>query len=912
LASRVALTEATASQLVTASGSLSTRVTAAEATSSAYVTASGSLSTRTTNSENYITAINAKTGSYATTGSNYFIGTQVITGSVYISSDLVVQGSSSLQNITASAVSIGTNTVILNTSTPILRFGGVSVSDSGSSQGRSGSLFWDSLADHWININPSGSDEGYNSAMIINGPKNTGSLGSESGLTEFYIPVSQGEDHITDSIIFQSGSTNIGIGTSVPTAKLDILASSAGSTANILRLKNTSNDTSTGLRVKWDFQSVEGAYLDVTTNSGGSKTMTVYLSAANATPVEVFNLAGSNKAATFAGSVTIAGTNDGAGTLYVSASASTNAARLRNNDASYGTLDVLNSNASGFGLYAVANKHYFSGNVGIGTSSPDRALVIQGSGESWIRSTTTATSTQSWLFGQDGARKGFEVYDATTSLTRFFIAPSTGNVGIGTTNPSDILDVQKNQNATTNFYFRNTDTTNASSRAYLNVIAGSTTLTLAALNSGDVYIAGTSGKSMYFQQNIGGTVNMLINSSGQVGIGTTGPGKRLELSEDNSSTTTTTGLRITNWSGTTDTRAGITFQNYDNVGAAIWSRRTGSTAGNLIFATNSGAGVTAETAVVERMRIDNTGNVGIGTSSPGSLLTVSGGTINGFTFAVTTNSTFAFTGTAYRTAVISHSGGDGNGLQFGYDATAGTGIIAASTNSAGAGLDFYTYNGSSWGGRMRITKDGAVGIGITSPNYRLQVNSSGVNSYMQFTSTTTGTTSSDGFIVGTGDAGDAIVLNRESTNVLFYTNNTERTRIMSGGAIGYGQSANGTPLRATLVKRGTTSITFSMSLNTIGAWRPGFATIRVSGGQNGLQEYWAAWFIYRITGYFGSGTSIGLLSSGGDTGSVSISSSSDQNSPQAFSITLTDSGTTTDTMIADLDVAYHEGIISLT
>jgi hypothetical protein len=103
-----------------------------------------------------------------------------------------------------------------------------------------------------------------------------------------------------------------------------------------------------------------------------------------------------------------------------------------------------------------------------------------------------------------------------------------------------------------------------------------------------------------------------------------------------------------------------------------------------------------------------------------------------------------------------------------------------------------------------------------------------------------------------------------------------------------------------------------MSLNTIGAWRPGFATIRVSGAQNGLQEAYAAWFIYRITGYFGAGTAINLLSSGGDTGSVSISSSSDQNSPQAFSITVTDSGATTDTMIADLDVAYHEGIISLT
>jgi len=218
LSTRVTATEATASALVTASGSLSTRVTAAEATASAYVTASGSLSARIASNE-------ARTGSFATTGSNYFIGTQVITGSVYITSDLIVQGSSSLQNITASAVSIGTNTVVLNTSTPILRFGGISVQDSGSAQGRSGSLWWDSLADHWIYVVPSGSAEGYNSAMLMNGPKNTGSLGSEAGLTTDYIPVSQGEDHITDSIIFQSGSRFIGIGTNIPTYNLHVKSS---------------------------------------------------------------------------------------------------------------------------------------------------------------------------------------------------------------------------------------------------------------------------------------------------------------------------------------------------------------------------------------------------------------------------------------------------------------------------------------------------------------------------------------------------------------------------------------------------------------------------------------------------------------------------------------------------------------
>ena len=231
---RTTNTEATTSAFVTASGSLSTRVTAAEATASAFITASGSLSARIASNE-------ARTGSFATTGSNFFIGNQVITGSVYIANDLVVQGSSSLQNITASVVSIGTNTVILNTNTPILQFGGISVFDSGSTQGRSGSLLWNSINDHWINVNPSGSDEGYNSAMVINGPKNTGSLGQEAGLTLNYIPVSQGEDHITDSVMFQSGS-NISVGTTNPVSYsgYNTLTIAGSTNGGVLAVRNPS------------------------------------------------------------------------------------------------------------------------------------------------------------------------------------------------------------------------------------------------------------------------------------------------------------------------------------------------------------------------------------------------------------------------------------------------------------------------------------------------------------------------------------------------------------------------------------------------------------------------------------------------------------------------------------------------
>jgi hypothetical protein len=130
------------------------------------------------------------------------------------------------------------------------------------------------------------------------------------------------------------------------------------------------------------------------------------------------------------------------------------------------------------------------------------------------------------------------------------------------------------------------------------------------------------------------------------------------------------------------------------------------------------------------------------------------------------------------------------------------------------------------------------------------------------------------------------------------------------GGIAMG-NADTYPKNIRFVKQGSTSITFTALLGTIGAWRPGHALIKVSGGQNGLQEYWAAWFYVRIIAYFASSAICTVVDSGGDTGSVSFSSSNDTNSPQTVNFILTDGGGTTNTMIADIDLTYNEGIVSI-
>jgi len=123
----------------------------------------------------------------------------------------------------------------------------------------------------------------------------------------------------------------------------------------------------------------------------------------------------------------------------------------------------------------------------------------------------------------------------TIDTNTLFVDSTNNSVGIGTITPSDVLDVQKNQNAITNFYLRNTDTTNASSRAYLNLISGTTSLVFKALNADHSFIDASS--DLYFQS--AGSVKMIIRNSGNIGIGTSVPTFQLQLSTDSAAKPTT-------------------------------------------------------------------------------------------------------------------------------------------------------------------------------------------------------------------------------------------------------------------------------------------------------------------------------------------------------------------------------------
>ena len=128
-----------------------------------------------------------------------------ITGSLTITQNLNVLGSSSITYTTASQLRVNDNVITVNASSPGVRFAGLSVLDSGSSPLVSGSFLFDSLNNQFIYVHTNQST--VTSSVVMVGAQTYNSLGNETLPTTNRVLKSLGQEHLGDSNISDDGTT---------------------------------------------------------------------------------------------------------------------------------------------------------------------------------------------------------------------------------------------------------------------------------------------------------------------------------------------------------------------------------------------------------------------------------------------------------------------------------------------------------------------------------------------------------------------------------------------------------------------------------------------------------------------------------------------------------------------------------
>jgi len=216
--------------------------------------------------------------------------------------------------------------------------------------------------------------------------------------------------------------------------------------------------------------------------------------------------------------------------------------------------------------------------------------------------------------------------------------------------------------------------------------------------------------------------NTTSSFTGNVGIGTTSPAYKLDVSgsgrfifRNNSSEIMD--LLLSTESANSLSKLSLLW--YGNETAAVKFGRGGdSTGGVLSFWTQANGGSTTE-----RIRIAGDGNVGIGTSSPLKTLDVfgsNGNTTSQIKVRSTGNTSAGYFGTFFNSLYISVGGTYDSGWSI--DGTNGIANIVMETSNGGSAIAFGTANGNTTATeRMRITSGGNVGIGTTSPSQVLHV-----------------------------------------------------------------------------------------------------------------------------------------------------------------------------------------------
>jgi len=325
--------------------------------------------------------------------------------------------------------------------------------------------------------------------------------------------------------------------------------------------------------------------------------------------------------------------------------------------------------------------------------------------------------------------------------------------------------------------------------------------------------AGTAGNAISFTQ------AMTLDASGNLGIGTSSPAKKLELYSSQNANVELLRLNNPDVNGL-GTQIGFTqgsttysqiVSEYSSgwrikIGAGVPTGTTAGDAGYLTFFTNNGS-----SSYAERMRITSSGNVGIGTSSPGAKLSVAAGG-NAWAIALTG------AGTGSQSISMANTGAT---VEVGINGSTAGAVFTDSL--AYAQYLFTQYNGVATPAiqfapnataAMTILANGNVGIGTSSPVSTAktsikQAAGGGVGStqlHLEQSNTT------DGYDLKCDSADGALAFLRYASGSA-----TERMRIDASGNLkfnsGYGSVATAYGCRAWVNFNGTGTVAIRASGN---------------------------------------------------------------------------------------------------
>lgn len=382
---------------------------------------------------------------------------------------------------------------------------------------------------------------------------------------------------------------------------------------------------------------------------------------------------------------------------------------------------VLNDSVS-YWSKNLNNLYYNNGFVGIGTASPLNKLSIVGNEEEWpgrvflsIRNQNTGPKSLAYLKIYTGSD------EAGTSLGH--ISPTyTANVS-----PADI--------------------------AGYGILASSDKGMIISATKPDL----SPGIIKFFNGQTSDTKfieNMRISENGNVGIGTTNPTTKLYIEGNVQDGQDRALLRLRNTDAGVKSSVSLALESNDRTYGTAFTQTSASYSGipdfdrmGVISTNGKGFSIYSlsdygsirfytnqnENGIIERMRINASGNVGIGTSNPVSKLNIVGNIDDGDErsfIRLKNNSTGP-----KATVSIALQSFDNKGVALGYASSnysmndlADFGSIT--TNGRGLALisnygqiRFYTNKNvdNTYSEKMRINEEGNVGIGTTAPNARLEI-----------------------------------------------------------------------------------------------------------------------------------------------------------------------------------------------